>query len=273
LEVAWADYTRLKMLSKQIAGVALCLGCMPALAAEPIDTDGPDFVESSEAVGEGRFQYETHLQLERDDGNGTRTTTTSTPTLLKYGITQTVELRVETEGYVRAVEESGGTKTSTTGTGDTAFGLKWHSQDRDAARNRPAIAWILHFDVPTGADEFDGRGVRPSLRSVLTWDLPRDFTFGLMPGIRYDSADDGHRFASGILGVVLNRRFTANFRAFVELSVPQIARARDGGTIATWDVGAAYLLTNDTQLGARGGVAANRNTPDLFLLLELAQRF
>jgi hypothetical protein len=255
----------------------MCLACVPtgfaAFAAEPIDTDGPDFVESSEAVGRGRFQYETHLQFERDDRDATRTTTTSTPTLFRYGITETIELRVETEGFVRAVEESGGTTVSRTGTGDTAFGLKWRSHDRNAARNKPAIAWILHFEAPSGTDGFEGQGIRPSLRSVFTWDLPRDLSLGLMPGIKYDTAEDGRRFASGIFGVVLNKRITGNFRAFVELSVAQIASQRDGGTIASWDVGAAYLLGNDTQLGARAGVAANRNTPDLFLLLELAQRF
>ena len=29
-----------------------------AFAEEPIDTDGPDFVDSSEAIGKNRFQYE-----------------------------------------------------------------------------------------------------------------------------------------------------------------------------------------------------------------------
>jgi hypothetical protein len=94
-----------------------------------------------------------------------------------------------------------------------------------------------------------------------------------MPGIKYDTREDGQRFTSAIFGAVLNRRFSDRFRAFVEFSGSQIARGADGGVLASWDIGAAYLVNNDLQLGARAGVAANRNTPNSYVLFELAQRF
>ena len=78
---------------------------------------------------------------------------------------------------------------------------------------------------------------------------------------------------SAILGAVLNKRVTDQFRVFIEMSAPQISRERDGGVLANWDLGAAYLITNDTQIGVRTGVAANRNTPSNYMLFELAQRF
>jgi outer membrane putative beta-barrel porin/alpha-amylase len=135
------------------------------------------------------------------------------------------------------------------------------------------VSWILHFDTPSGSDPFKGNGIRPSLRSVITWELPHDLALGLMPGIKYDTGDDGHRFTSAIFGAVLNKRVNDRFRAFVEMSASQIAHARDGGVLADWDVGAAYLINNDVQLGVRTGVAANRNTPNNYVLFELAQRF
>jgi hypothetical protein len=269
----------LKATPQRLTAFALFLASLftgfEAFAAEPIDTDGPDFVESSEVIGKHRFQYEADVVSQRDRRPQTAGETTSTPTLLKYGITDTVELRLETEGRIRIANESGdaGVSSLQTGTGDTALGLKWHTQDREAAAGRPAISWILHFDTPSGTDGFKGHGIRPSLRSVVTWDLPQNFALGLMPGIKYDATNDGHRFTSGIFGAVLNRRITETFRAFAEISVPQLAPSRDGGTLADWDIGAAYLLTNDTQLGVRTGVAANRNTPSHYLLFELAQRF
>lgn len=108
---------------------------------------------------------------------------------------------------------------------------------------------------------------------MVTRDLPEDFALGLMPGVKYDSADDGHRFMSGIFGAVLNKRMTQNFRAFVEVSAPQLASARNGGVVASWDLGTAYLCTNDTQLGVRAAVAANHNTPAGTVVFELVQRF
>jgi len=59
----------------------------------------------------------------------------------------------------------------------------------------------------------------------------------------------------------------------VENSTSQIARSQDGGVMMSWDVGAAYLVANDWQIGFRAGVAANKNTPNNFVLFELAGRF
>lgn len=244
-------------------------------AAKPIDTDGPDFVESSEVVGKGRFQFETDVVSERDRRSSVRRTTFGTPTLLRLGVSDSVELRLETEGWMRVSNASAGGASASTvrSTGNTALGVKWHSQDRDTSTQAPAVSWILHFEAPTGTNEFKGRGITSSLRSVITWALPHDLALGLMPGLKYGAAPDGHRYASGILGVVLNKQWTETFRTFVENASPQIARSRDGGVIMSWDVGAAYLITNDWQIGLRAGVAANRNTPTSQLLFELAGRF
>ncbi len=244
---------------------ALLLVALPARALEPIDTDGPDFIESSEVVPTGHYQYEVDMTSVRDRRSAPATTTISTPTLLKYGAADNIEVRLAPEGYAR--------RDGTSGFGDTAFGVKWHSQDRDALQGMPAVSWIMHVDTPSGSRQFRGNGTRPSLRSVVTWDLPHDVALGLMPGIKYDTREDAHRFTSAIFGAVLNKRLNEQLRTFVELSAPQIAHARDGGVLASWNLGAAYLVNDNLQLGVRSGVAANRNTPNNYVLFELAQRF
>lgn len=157
-------------------------------AASPIDTDGPDFVESSEAVGRGRSQFEANLDSQRDRRRGTRRT--STPTLLRYGVTETIEARIEIAGEIQITDSTRSTTASETL--DAAFGLKWHSQDRDTATGKPSIAWILHFDAPSGTGESRGIGIRSSLRSVIIWDLPRDWSLGLMPGLKRNATTRAH---------------------------------------------------------------------------------
>src|SRR5882762_5624537 len=152
------------------------------------------------------------------------------------------------------------------GNADYALGVKWHSQDRNSAVTIPAVSWIVHFDTPTGSKRFKGHGTRPSLRSVLTWDLPDGLALGLMPGLRYDATPDGHRFVSTTFGAVLSSRWSEHFRTFMESAAPQIASNRDGGVLMSWTFGAAYLLTNDWQIGVRQARAANRNTPNSQLL-------
>ena len=245
--------------------LATLVGAPPVRATDAIDTDGPDFVESSEVVPRGRFQYELDINSTRNRRVVPNQTTTTTPALLKYGFADNFELRIAPEGYVR--------DNTRAGRGDTAIGLKWHAQDRDAEEGVAAVSWIAHLDTPSGSSSLRRAGVRPSLRSVITWELPHDLALGLMPGVVYDTAADGHRYAAGILGAVLNRRINEHWRAFVEFSGQQIARGRDGGVVASWDVGAAWLATPDTQIGVRTGVAVNRNTPNNFVLFEIAQRF
>lgn len=243
----------------------LLLIAVPAGALEPIDTDGPDFLESTEVVPVGHFQYEIDMVPVHDHRSDPHTTAYSTPTLLKYGAADNIEVRIAPEGYIRQDGQSGW--------GDTAIGIKWHAQDRDAIRGKPAVSWILHVDTPSGSPQFGGNGIRPSLRSVICWELPDDAVFGLMPGIKYDSREDAHRFTSAILGAALTKRLNEKLRAFVELSASQIAHGSDGGVLASWDIGAAYLVNENFQLGVRSGIAANRNTPNNYVLFELAQRF
>ena len=233
-----------------------------AAAIEPIDADGPDFVESSEVAPRGRFQVEVDgVWLRAREGG----TSSSTPTLIKYGFREDWELRIAPEGLVR---EEG-----VRGAGDTAIGLKWHSHDRDAEKGTPAVSWILHFDLPTGARAVRETGVRTSLRPVLTWDLPHEMSLGVMPGVAIERDDAGRRYASGILGIVAGKRLSETVRAFVELAGERFTSSRHGGSIAQWDVGAAWLLGTETQLGFRAGVGANDRSPARSLLLEIAQRF
>jgi hypothetical protein len=143
------------------AAIGLLLLAKGASAVEPIDTEGPDFTDSPEVVPAGRFQVEVSPTWSR---NREGPTDFSTPTLLRYGLREDWELRLAPEGYVR---EHGAH-----GMGDTAIGVKWHSSDASGAV--PAMGWILHLTLPTGAEAVRGRGVRPSLHATLSWDLPHE---------------------------------------------------------------------------------------------------
>ena len=107
----------------------------------------------------------------------------------------------------------------------------------------------------------------------MAWELPGELELSAMPGIIRDTADDGHRFTGGIFGAAVNQKFSERMRAFIESTVAQIAHARDGGVIASWDTGAAWLIGNDAQIGVIFGVAANRNSPRDYARIEWAQRF
>jgi len=247
---------------------AMALGAVQPAAAgdEGIVTDRPDFVESSKVVGPGRFQVETSLLAERSRAGGATVRTLSTPTLLRYGVGDAFELRVESDGRVIEHARAG----TTAGYADTSLGVKWHVLDE--APGLPSVGILLHADVASGSAAFRGQGVRPSLRMAAEWALPGELALGLMPGIGQERDAAGARYGYGIFGAVLGKGITPAVRAFVEVAMPQIARSRHGGTQATFDTGAGWLLSDKCQLDAMLAFGLNRRTPDVALTIGFSYK-
>lgn len=245
---------------KNILLAALILSAGAAAhAQDTIATDRPDFVESSNVVGKGRAQVETSALLERNRDGAARDRTIAMPTLLRYGIGETVELRVETDARTIARHSEGGRRQTEAGYADTALGLKWHTMD--AAGALPSVGVLLHADLDSGSRAFRGRGLRPSLRVVGEWELPDDYALGIMPGVGIER-DEGGRYRYGILGVVLGKSFGERLRGFVEVALPQVARSAHGGTQASFDIGGAYLLSDSVQVDLMFSRGLNSRTAD-----------
>ncbi len=263
-----------RIINFALAGL-LSLVASGVCAAEndEIVTDRPDFVESSDVVGQARFQVETGITVERNRVDGSKQRTITTPTLLRIGAGQAWELRLETDGRtVLRTEQSGTGATNTLrGYSDLSVGVKWHAMD--GSGSAPSIGLLGHVDIDSGTAPFRGDGLRPSLRAVAEWDLPNDMSLGVMPGLVYDKNDEGKRFVGAIFGIVLGKAVTDRFRTFVEIAAPQIARAQDGGSVVTLDVGAAYLLSNRWQIDTALYRGLNKNTADLAWGIGLSAKF
>lgn len=268
-------YNARNVLTHSVLATLISVGSHAAYAGEKdeIVTDRPDFVESSEVVGKGRFQFETSLQIERNKADGRRDRTFSMPTLLRLGVSDTLELRLETDGRTvfRSEDASTGQRETMRGYSDVALGAKWHLLDRNGSV--PSVGLLFDVTLDSGSKAFRGEGLRPSLRVPIEWDLPNDLSVGLMPGLTFDKRQDGKRFTSGIFAAVLGKGWTDRFRTFVEVAASQITRSENGGNIVTFDVGAAYLLTDLVQIDTALYRGLNKNTPDLALTVGLSVKF
>jgi hypothetical protein len=260
-----------KLQTFAVLATAACCGLAAPLSQaaddEPIATDRPDFVESSQVVGKGRIQLETSVAHERDRDH---VRTWSTPTLLRIGVGDSSELRIETDG--RTVVHEGGR--STAGYADSALGVKWHLADQGTGGfpGQPSLGVLAHVDLPSGGRGFKGRGLRPSLRLAAEWELADGYAFGVMPGLATGSTEDGKRYGYGILAATLGKELNERLRGFVELAAPQVARPRFGGTQASFDTGLAWLVNKDCQLDVSLARGLNRNTPDLSVAVGLSVR-
>jgi len=260
---------RLPRPSFRFALLAVALSsCALAHAGEDaIVTDRPDFVESSDVVGAGRFQLETGLTSDRTTRDGATVRMLTTPTLFRLGVSDAFELRLETDGWTR--ERVAGAP-ATHGWSDLSLGVKWHVQDGAAAA--PGIAWLLHVDTPSGSREFRGDGLRPSLRAAVEWDLPEDFSLGVMPGIYVDRVG-GRRFAGGILAATLGKEWSPRWHSFVELAGQQLASKRNGGSVVTLDAGLAFVATPTLQFDVEVSHGLTDAAPDLESGIGVAVKF
>jgi hypothetical protein len=269
----------LRPLCRPLCRLLCCWGLLwpatvPAQQVEESDaivTDRPDFVESSDVVGKGRVQLETSIAIDRDRHEGVKERTTSTPTLLRVGVADTLELRLETDGRLRYRADGAGGPLRQRGWADTAIGIKWHA--RDEGEGGPSIGFLLHADLASGSTAFRGSGVRPSLRMAAEWEFGDGIGLGVMPGLVRDRTPDGSHAVNGIFAVVLGKSWSDRFRTFVEVAMPQIAHARHGGTQATFDVGASWLLSPRWQVDAMLVRGLNDRTADLSFTAGLSYKY
>ena len=241
-----------------LSALLFLLSATASTAGAQIATDRPDFVESSITVGGGSFQVETSVSYGHSGSGSGRLAAWSTPTLLRLGIGDAFELRIESAGWVRDASAVG--MEAGDGLADAAIGLKWHLTDERGAA--PSTAILVHADVPSGGEAIRGDGVRPSLRGVAEWSLPSGFALGVMPGVAL-SRDDGGSFAAGILGVVVGKDLIGTLRGFAEVAFAQLAAAEHGGTVAAFNTGLALLLAPNVQVDIGVSWGLTENAQDL----------
>lgn len=256
--------------------LAASLACAPGVRAEePLSTDRPDFVESSDVMAPGRWQVEAGLQHERTRAEGEKVRTLTTPTLLRLGVGHAMEVRLETDGAVRnsTTDMASGATRREHGFADLALGLKWRMQEGDEAQGTPAIAWLAHVDVDSGSRAFRGHGARPSLHVVAEWELPQDFSVGVMPGLLFDKGDDGRRFTSGQLGVTVAKALSPTWHAFAELAGEDLGARPHRDPVRFFDTGLTWLATESLQFDVSVTHGLTPAAPDFAWGVGLSLRF
>jgi len=242
-----------------ITALASLVVAAPAVS-QTIATDRPDFVESSSTVGKGSIQMEGAVAFEKRSALVIETEAFTTPFLLRVGVADGWELRIESDWFTRSTTRGEVGQLTTNGLADFALGAKWAFFAPETG-DAPSMAVLGHADLPTGSGDFRGDGMRPSIRITAEWSLPGDWGIGIMPGVLYDRTGD-NRFISGIFGAVVGKGLTDSLRAFVELAFDQMAGRQYGGTSGYIDYGITFLLNPRWLLDAGFALGITDQAPD-----------
>ena len=81
---------------------------------------------------------------------------------------------------------------------------------------------------------------RPSVRMVAEWELPSEWSLGVMPGVLWDENDNGERYTAGIAAITVGKGWTDRLRTFFELAGRELTSSKNGGSQVTWDTVRTY---------------------------------
>jgi hypothetical protein len=249
-----------------LATSLLLLAHVPSALAQSEDlvsADRPGIADSSTTVKRGAFQIE--IGVERDSESGQHTF--STPTLLRYGLSDAFELRVETSGYERV--SGGGDHAS--GLAPVSAGAKWNFLS--ATKDRPSLGLIGRVFVPSGSGEFKSHDATGDLR------LAADMSFGekwaINPNIGVSFDHDERSFTAALAALTVQYNLTEKGNVFVDGGYESRSGSGHGsGSSLLLDTGVAWIVGRDTQLDFSIGWGAHgSDVPNVFISAGYTRRF
>ena len=264
-----------KTLLGVVTGVFLFVGA-PILAQQPqtkpaeqqqgddddaISPDRPGIADSSTVVGKKRFQIEAGVQHEYRSDSGSSQHTWFVPTLLRFGINDNWEFRVETNSYTYdRVFVPGSGISRTDGYAPVSIGFKHHWQDSKGSE-QPSLGVIGRVFVPSGSSDFRAAHASYDLRLACDWDFAPNWS--LNPNFGFGRYEDGNGqvFTTGLFAMTLTRVINKRIQVFGDIALQSPEQATDGMTSTIADAGITYLLDKNSQLDASAGTGVSGHTP------------
>jgi len=228
--------------------------------------DTPDFPDSAFTVKPGVVYVETSMAYLSAKRPTTREY--ATPTLLRVGVTEKLELRFSTVGYL----QENGPEGSVAGLGQFALGFKRNIWDEDEQRGIPAFGIMGVLAIPTASANLDNGAAEPFLFFNFDHTLPFDWSLNWNGGIAWLKGDDDERFVQGSLLWAFTRQWNDDFATFWHgyLTVPGFS-----GEEEELVTGPGFLkyLGDRVVIDASYNFGATSGSPNRFIRIGLSAAF
>ena len=231
-------------------------------AQDLIQADRPGATDSAETLAAGRVQIEAGWQREEDGERHTLTT----PALLRVGLTEGWEARVEGDGYAR----ERGPEDGASGWQPVSLGVK-HRLPGEWAGG--ATAGVIARVFPrSGSEAFRPRHTTGDLRLAGDWELTRRWGLGVNAGVGFYEDEGGAALVAGVLTASLAYAPSEALELFAEaVSQPPAPQGPRGASF--YDVGLSYAVSRDVRIDLSAGGAADSEAPDRFIATGVSVRF
>lgn len=284
-------------MRNRIASLFLLAICGPVYAQEPepvaagreaverleslgeIETDRDSFTPASTVVGRNRLVVESAYTFL--DNRGIKETHSFPELLLRYGITDRIELRL---GWNYEVGGTGNSVTGVDAADDDpersrnslirehalAYGAKVRLTQQD--RWFPRTAAILQGFTPTGGSEGSTTATQLVATLVAGWELPNRWRFDT--AMRYGTeSEEGDHFNQWAPSAVLKVPFGEKWAAHAEYFAIATTGREVNGSQQYFSPGLHYLVTPNLEVGFRIGWGLNDNSARFFSNVGFGGRF
>ena len=240
---------------------------------KPICPDRPGRGTSACTVDAGHAQVELGLYDESFQRRAGITTDTGNAgsLLAKYGVTDSLDLEGGLALYqFQRVRDATGARTQS-GIGDLMLHAKWNP----GIGNDGPFAIVLDpfLKLPTASGGLGNGAVEGGLVVPLSYDLGNDWSLAMTPEADAQRNGSGGGYHANVVNVAgLGKSFGA-LTLGAELWTDQNLDPAGTTSQYSFDLDAAWLTDNDTQLDVGTNVGLNRATPDLEIYAGISRRF
>lgn len=232
--------------------------------SQAIFTDRPTFSVGPGTIAKGHIQIETGYTFSFEDAHPDVRTHTFPETLLRIGLVEKAEFRVEWPNltYIDSGKNVDGFR-------DLGLGFKVQVFQQQGFRTRLSVAG--RFSIPTGNEAFSSDQLDPELRTILTYAL--DERVELFGNVNIAGPSSrGTRFVQVSSSLGLSAILWDHLSGFVEY-FGFYPRDVASGSAHFLQTGLIYGLTYNLQIDARIGGGLTHGSDDLLTGAGISWRF
>jgi Putative MetA-pathway of phenol degradation len=259
---------------KRLTAALVLLAAFPAHAADlaPICPDRPGKGTSPCTLAAEHAQVELGLFDESTQRrSGVTTDTGNAGTLLgKFGISDRVDVEAGMALYqFQRVHSAAGT-VKASGVGDLFLRTKINPLSSDGPFS---LALAPTLKLPTAARSIGNGRIEGGLVAPMSYDLGNNWSLGMTPEADVLLNGSGSGYHANLTDVVGIGRSSGKLTLGAEVWTAQ--NLDPAGTVSqySFDLDAAYLIGNNTQIDGGINLGLNRATPDTELYIGMSQRF
>jgi hypothetical protein len=232
-----------------------------------LSTERPGFTATSGAVGLGVLQLEQGYTLESARLQESRLTTVSGPqALVRFGISEVLELRFSTSGYGWRTQASDGEQSAFSGQNDYVLGAKLRLLEQ--APSHPEVSITGGVSLPASGSPFTTTGHDPSFTLAAYKDLPGKFSLAANANLASITDAQGRILGAG--ESLWAARNMGPLSVFTEAFHTTVGRAEGSETVM--DGGMFRGLGRHAQIDVAAGHTVAGGRPSWFVSVGLVLR-